>query len=118
MAPKLEAIEIGGWSNYEPLRDSLPLKDSRELSERIEFNQSLTQWSECNLGVFKHPGVLMEEEDGVEARSESGVDVALGAVADHPAGVRCELVARDDLAVCGGVFFSDDFNRSEVRCEA
>ena len=36
-------------------------------------------------GVFEDPGVFVEEEDGVEAGGEGGVDVAFGAVADHPA---------------------------------
>ena len=69
-------------------------------------------------GVFEDPGVLVEEEDRMEAGGEGGVDVAFGAVADHPTGVGRELVAGDDLAVGRGVFFLDDFNGGEVAGEA
>ena len=55
-------------------------------------------------------GVLVEEEDGVQSGGERGVDVALDAVADHPACVRREFVAGDDRAVGGGILFRDDFD--------
>ena len=67
-----------------------------------------------DFGVFEDPGVFVEEEDGVESGGEGGVDVAFGAVADHPSGVGRELVADDDLAVGGRIFFGDDFNGGEV----
>ena len=36
--------------------------------------------------MLENPGVFVEEKDGVETGGEGGVDVALGAVADHPTG--------------------------------
>ena len=87
------------------------LKDSTELGEGIEFDELLAWGRGIDGGVFEDPGVLVEEEDGVEAGGEGGVDVAFGAVADHPTGVRRELVAGDDLAVGGGVFFLRRFQR-------
>ena len=69
-------------------------------------------------GVFQHPGVFVEEEDGVETGGERGVDVAFGAVADHPTGVRRELVASDDLAIGRGVFLGDDLDGGEVLAQA
>ena len=71
-----------------------------------------------DFGVFEDPGVFVEEEDGVVSDGEGGIDVAIGTVADHPAGVRGELMAGDDCAVGGGVLFGDDLDSGEVRGEA
>ncbi len=65
--------------------------------------------------MFEDPGVFVEEEDGMEPGSQGGIDVALGAVADHPAGVRLELVTGDDGVVGGGIFFGDDLDGGEMR---
>ena len=54
----------------------------------------------------------------MESGGEGGIDVAFGAVADHPAGVGRELVAGDDVAVGWRVFFGDDFDSGEVGGEA
>ena len=67
--------------------------------------------------MFQNPCVLVEKEDGVEACGKGGIDVALDAIADHPACVRSELVAGDDGAIGCRVFFSDDFDGGEVRSE-
>ena len=40
--------------------------------------------SVLNFGVFEHPRVFVEEKDSVQAGGERGVDIAFGAVADHP----------------------------------
>lgn len=60
------------------------LKDITELGEGIEFDQMLALRRWVDGGVFEDPGVFVKEENGVEAGGESGVDVALGAVAYHP----------------------------------
>ena len=71
-----------------PVFNSYRLEDSTEFLEGIEFEQVLALGSGVEGGVFQDPGVFVEEEDGVEAGGEGGVDVALDAVADHPASVR------------------------------
>ena len=61
--------------------------------------------------MLENPCVFVEEKHGVKAGGEGWIDVAFGAVADHPAGVRREFVARDDCAVGRRVLFGDDFDR-------
>ncbi len=68
--------------------------------------------------MFQNPRVFVEEENGVETGRERGIDIALGAVSDHPAGVLGELVASDDGAVGWGIFLRDDFDCGEVFCES
>ena len=68
--------------------------------------------------MFQYPGVFVEQEDSVEAGGEGGIDVAFGAVADHPTGVRGEFVARDHCLVSRRIFFGDDFDCREVRGES
>src|SRR5579872_5311862 len=68
--------------------------------------------------MLQNPRVFVEEEDSVEAGGEGGIDVAFGAVANHPARVRFEFVASDDSAIGGGILFRDDLDAGEVGGEA
>src|SRR5580698_10594097 len=68
--------------------------------------------------MFQGPRVLMENENSVEAGGEGGVDIALDAVADHPTGMRSQLVTMDDFAISLRVFFGDDFDGGEVLRQA
>jgi hypothetical protein len=68
--------------------------------------------------VLQNPRVFLKQKHGVQAGSHRWVDVALGTVADHPAGVRGQLVARDDRAVCRRILFRHDLDRVEKRRQA
>ena len=68
--------------------------------------------------VLEDPGEVVRDEDGVQAGGERGVDVGLGAVADHPGvwrsrsrggGEGCDRLHR---------LFRQDFDGGEVRREA
>jgi hypothetical protein len=62
-------------------------EDFSEAGEGVEFDEVLAGGGSGNFGVLKHPGIFVEKKDGMEAGGEGRVDVALGAVADHPRGV-------------------------------
>src|ERR1035438_5796058 len=79
------------------------LEDSTELCEGIQLDQMLALRRGVQSCVFQNPCVLVEEEDGVQAGGEGGIDVALGAVADHPARVRRQFMPRDHFPVGGWV---------------
>src|ERR1700739_2196567 len=98
----------GSMRGWWELKDVAKLYEGVELQQRVAFGRGVER------RVFQHPCVFVEEEDSMQSCGEGGVDVALDAVADHPACVRRELVAGDDFAVSGRVFFLYDFNRVEV----
>ena len=64
--------------------------------------------------VFEHPGEVVGDEDGVEASGERGVDVGLGAIADHPGHVGLELVVAGEQAVGGAGLLGEDFHGRKV----
>ena len=64
------------------------LEDLAQLGKGIELDKMLAVRSGIDLCVLQHPGVFVEEEDSVQAGGERGVDVALGAVANHPGAAR------------------------------
>ncbi len=58
-----------------------------EVGEGGEFEEGLAGVAGLVDGlVFEDPGVVVGDEDGVEAGGEGWVDVGAGAVADHPGG--------------------------------
>jgi len=67
---------------------------------------------------FQHPGEVVGKEDGVHPCGKRGVDVGLGAVADHPCAVEVAGVAGGEGAIGGGVFFGEDLNSGEVCGQA
>jgi hypothetical protein len=67
----------------------LELEYGAKFGEGIEFEQVLAFGGGVEGGVLEDPGAFVEEEDGMEAGGQGRVDIALGAVADHPTGVRC-----------------------------
>jgi hypothetical protein len=68
--------------------------------------------------VLEDPGAGVMDEHGVEASGERGVDVGLGAVADHPGGVGREFVFGDDGVVGGGVLLGRNLDGGEVGLDA
>ncbi len=54
----------------------------------------------------------------MHAGGERGIDVALGAVADHPTGVRLQLVAGDHLPVRGRVLFRNNLHSRKITGQA
>jgi len=65
------------------------------------------------LRVFKDPRVLVEQMHGVQARRKRGIDVALGAVSNHPGRVGSQFVTRDHLPIYSGVLLGNDLNSGE-----
>ena len=90
------------------------LEDRCELVERVELEQLLAFGRGRQVSVLQHPGIRMEEEDCMQPCGERWIDVAFDAVADHPTGVRRELVALHYSAICGRIFFGDDLDSSKV----
>ena len=77
------------WSGFSELASQrASLEDGGEFGEGVEFDEVLAGGGGVDGGVLEDPGVFVEEEDGVESGGEGGVDVAFGAVADHPGAVR------------------------------
>jgi len=68
--------------------------------------------------VLHAPSVLVRDVDGVEADAEGGIDVATGAVADHPAVRFYDFVLCDEAGVSDGIFFVDDFDGFEKALQA
>ena len=68
--------------------------------------------------VFEDPGEVVGDEDGVEAGGEGGVDVRLGAVADHPGGGGVAGVVIREVTVGLLVLFAENFHVAEERGEA
>src|SRR5579862_4878894 len=67
--------------------------------------------------MLEHPCVLVKQEDGMETRRQRRIDIAFGAVADHPATVRRELVAVDDRTIRRRILFRNNLDRRKMRCE-
>ena len=94
------------------------LKERAQFYEAFKLDEMLTRRRCGDFRVFEDPCVFVNKEDGMQTGGERGVDVALGAVADHPAGLRREVVALHYGAIGVGVFFGDDFYGGEVLGEA
>jgi len=94
------------------------LKDIHQFSEAIKLEKLLSGWRGGEFGVLEHPGIFMEEMDGVEARGQRGIDVGFWTVADHPCGARIESMSGEHGVVCLRVFFGDDFDGGEVRSQS
>jgi len=89
-----------------------------EVGERGEFEQGLSIAGLIDGFVFKDPGVVVGDEDGVEARGQGGVDVGAGAVADHPGGGGLEAVAVGERVVGVDVLLGEDFDVGEEMGKA
>jgi hypothetical protein len=89
-----------------------------EVGEGVEFEEVLAGWRLIDRFVFENPGEVVGDEDGVEARAESGVDVGARAVADHPGGAGLAAMMGAEGAVGLGMLFGEDFDGGEVRGEA
>src|SRR3954447_23538481 len=68
--------------------------------------------------MLKNPCVFMEEEYGMQTGGQRRVDVAFGTVANHPAGVRMQLMTPDNSQVGSRILFANDLDGGEVSCEA
>ena len=64
--------------------------------------------------MLENPSVVVGYEDGVQTCGEGGVDIRLGAVADHPGGVRWKGVLSDDGAVGGFVLLGYDLDGGKI----
>jgi len=62
----------------------LTLKELCQMRKAVEFKQCATLGGRCQLGMFQHPRVLVEEENRIEPGCQRRIHVALRAVADHP----------------------------------
>ena len=86
------------------------LKNFAELCERIKLDEVLTFGRCGDLRVFQNPRVFVEEKHCMQPGCERRVDIAFGAVADHPGGLRANVLAKDDFTVSRRIFFSDNLN--------
>ena len=93
------------------------LKNLAEFLEGVEFDEVLSGRRGIYRCVLEYPRVFVEEEDSVQSGRKRRIDVASGAVADHPACMRRELVARNDFVIGRGIFLRNDFDSGEVRRE-
>src|ERR1700675_3183474 len=85
-----------------------------EVAETIYHQQPLRRWRRRDFLVFENPGVTVRDEDGVQPRSEGGVDIRPWAVADQPCGVRREGVLGDGGAVGRFVLLGYDLDGGKI----
>ena len=64
--------------------------------------------------MLEDPSVAVGDEHGVESGGQRGVDVGLGAVADHPGGVVLEFVFVSESGIDFCIFLGNDFDGREV----
>ena len=64
--------------------------------------------------VLQNPGIAVRNEDGVHPGGQRGVDIGLGAVADHPGAGVVAFVLAGELGVNIGILFRHDFRRLEI----
>ena len=68
--------------------------------------------------MFEDPGVIVRNEYGVDPGSKGGIDVGLGAVADHPGALGLELVFGNNRLINGRIFFRNNLHGPEVFLHA
>jgi hypothetical protein len=86
-------------------------------SERIEFKELLAGRSCVDFSMLQNPSIFVHQKYRMEARCQSRINVALGTVADHPAGVRLELMSGNHGVISGRILFGDNLDRRKERCE-
>lgn len=60
---------------------------------------------------------MVGDEDSVQSRSQSRIDVGARAVADHPGAARITAVVAGERKVSLVVFLGKDLNSGKVRCK-
>jgi hypothetical protein len=86
--------------------------------EGIELQEALAARRRVEGLVLHDPGMVVRDEDGVQAGGERRVDVRARRVADHPGGRGIEAVEGDEGSVGGGVLFGEHLDRGEERLQA
>lgn len=76
-----------------------------------KFEECLVGWRLVDGLVFKNPGEVVWNEYGMEAGREGGVNVRLGAVANHPGGSGFTAMMIGEETICGFILFRQNFNR-------
>lgn len=98
--------------------EMLLLEDGCQLGKPAEFEQLLAGCGAVYDLVLKHPGKVVRNEDGMQARCKCRVDVGLGTVANHPGcgGVAGVMFAERTVGVF--VLLGQDLYGSEEIAEA
>ena len=55
-----------------------------KLTEALHLQQPAIADFRAKFVALQHPGVVMRDENSVQSCLQSGIDVGLGAIADHP----------------------------------
>src|SRR5271165_4625420 len=95
-----------------------PSEPLAQLSEAPYFQQAAIANLRSHLAALQLPRVMVRHEDRVQTGGERGIDVRLGAVADHPRLLAQQRVLLDDRGVGGGVLLGDHFSRHEMLLQA
>jgi hypothetical protein len=94
------------------------LEVTSQVGEGREFEEMLAGGGLVDDLVLEDPGEVVGDEDGVETRAESRVNVGAGAVADHPGVAGFATVVGRKREIGAVVFFGQDLDGGEVGCEA
>ena len=79
--------------------------------EGAQFQQMLAVTCRVNYFMFKYPGMGVMNEHCMQAGCKSGIDVGLGTVANHPGGVRRQLIFLAYRGVGVRILLARNFNR-------
>ncbi len=89
-----------------------------QVCEMGEFEKLTVSRRMVDILALERPGEVMRNEDGIEPSGKGGIDVGLGAVADHPCGATLAAVMRGEAAVSRAMLFRQHLDGAEVRSEA
>src|SRR6266581_1547542 len=87
------------------------LKMPAQFAERRDDDQ--LAWAAQHCLVFQHPGVRVGDVHGIQTELQRRIDVAAGAVADHPAVRFHNFVLIDERPVGDMVFLRHDLDKFE-----
>ncbi len=89
-----------------------------EVGEGFQFEEVTAIRGLVDDLVLQHPREAVRDEDGVQAGAERGVDVRLGAIADHPGPLKIALVLVSEFAIRSVGLFGQHFDGLEMRSQS
>src|SRR5580693_7001821 len=82
------------------------------------FQQAAVAHVRTHLAALQLPRVVVGYEYRVQPGLKRGIDVRLGAVADHPRLLAHQRVLFRDRTIGGRIFFGDDFGGDEMLLQS
>ena len=67
--------------------------------------------------VLQDPGAIVRNKDCIDTGSQRGVNVGLGAIADHPRGIGGEVVLGNNASIGWSIFLCHDLDSRKIFLE-